>query len=180
MLFYSEEKKQKMKKELVNLLRKEKRKKGENAPIVFLCIGSDRSTSDSLGPFIGSFLKKNGIQNVHGSIESPVHARNLEEEIQRIHCKYPAYILIAIDVAKGSKENYGKISMFQGSLQPGAASQRGLPFVGDISIIGILRMENERLFHTVTMANAIGEVIEMLLLEKIDTRNILERYLIKK
>ena len=35
-------------------LLEEKRKKHQ--PIIILCIGTDRSTGDSLGPLVGSFL----------------------------------------------------------------------------------------------------------------------------
>ena len=31
---------------------------GKNQPIVFVCIGTDRSTGDSLGPLVGTLLKE--------------------------------------------------------------------------------------------------------------------------
>lgn len=42
--------------------------------ILFLCIGTDRSTGDSLGPLIGYKLKENGMRNarVLGTLEEPV------------------------------------------------------------------------------------------------------------
>ena len=49
--------------------------------VVFLCIGTDRSTGDSLGPLIG--YKISGLRNrnvhVYGTLENPVHARNIDE-----------------------------------------------------------------------------------------------------
>ena len=58
--------------------------------ILFLCIGTDRSTGDSLGPLIGSRLEAEGIGNVVviGTLEHPVHAVNLDrtiEELSLIH-----------------------------------------------------------------------------------------------
>ena len=43
--------------------------------ILFLCIGTDRSTGDSLGPLIGYKLKEKGMRNarVLGTLEEPVH-----------------------------------------------------------------------------------------------------------
>ena len=49
--------------------------------VVFVCIGTDRSTGDSLGPLIGykiANLRYKGVY-VYGNLEHPVHAKNLEE-----------------------------------------------------------------------------------------------------
>ena len=54
--------------------------------VVFLCIGTDRSTGDSLGPLIG--YKISGLRNrnvhVYGTLENPVHARNIDEVMKRV------------------------------------------------------------------------------------------------
>ncbi|MDU2407637.1 MAG: DUF1256 domain-containing protein [Acinetobacter junii] len=50
----------------------------ENRPIVFICIGSDRSTGDALGPLIGEkikFLSKNNIF-IYNSIHSKIYFQN--------------------------------------------------------------------------------------------------------
>src|SRR6476620_7792492 len=36
-----------------------------NRPILFICIGTDRSTGDSLGPLIGSLLVEKNIHSFH-------------------------------------------------------------------------------------------------------------------
>ena len=53
----------------------------ENRPIIFLCIGTDRATGDSLGPLIGYKLKNLSQKNIYiyGSLEYPVHSINLAE-----------------------------------------------------------------------------------------------------
>ena len=54
-----------------------------NRDIIFICIGTDRCTGDSLGPLIGYKLKnisKNKI-HIYGSLETPVHSKNLIEII---------------------------------------------------------------------------------------------------
>ena len=45
--------------------------------ITIACIGTDRSTGDSLGPFVGDFLGTMKWENVNiiGSIEYPLHAK---------------------------------------------------------------------------------------------------------
>lgn len=55
------------------ILRECKKKETE---ILFLCIGTDRSTGDSLGPLIGYKLREKGMKNarVLGTLEEPVHA----------------------------------------------------------------------------------------------------------
>mgnify|MGYP000231911284 FL=1 len=52
---------------------------GKTAGVVFLCIGTDRSTGDSLGPLIGYQLKEKRLERVAilGTLERPVHAMNL-------------------------------------------------------------------------------------------------------
>nr|WP_054754135.1 DUF1256 domain-containing protein [Piscibacillus salipiscarius] len=46
-------------------------------PIIILCIGTDRSTGDSLGPFIGHYLSLKPLSKLHvyGTIDQPVHAK---------------------------------------------------------------------------------------------------------
>ena len=71
----------------------------ENRPIVFICIGSDRSTGDALGPLIGEkikFLSKNNIF-VYGTLEETVHAGNLKETVKTIKSKHKRPFIIAID-----------------------------------------------------------------------------------
>lgn len=54
-----------------------------NQDIVLICIGTDRSTGDCLGPLVGTFLKRALVKHLHiyGTLENPVHAKNLSETI---------------------------------------------------------------------------------------------------
>lgn len=47
--------------------------------VVFLCIGSDRITGDSLGPLIGHKLSKEHLSRciIYGTLNQPVHALTL-------------------------------------------------------------------------------------------------------
>jgi hypothetical protein len=57
--------------------------------LVFVCIGTDRSTGDALGPIIGhklSFpLSKYDYIHLHGTLDNPVHAKNLQENLDVIY-----------------------------------------------------------------------------------------------
>ena len=53
-------------------------------PPVYLCIGSDRVTGDSLGPLVGTLLLKvQPTLPVIGTLTDPVHALNLNTQILR-------------------------------------------------------------------------------------------------
>src|SRR5699024_4893127 len=54
---------------------------------IILCIGSDRSTGDSLGPLCGTMLRERKLKHltIYGTLESPVHAQNLTAIMQHIH-----------------------------------------------------------------------------------------------
>src|SRR5690625_7210329 len=68
--------------------------------IIVLCIGTDRSTGDALGPFIGSYVTENyRLQNIHvyGTLNNPVHAKNLSDTIAHIYETYKKCFIITID-----------------------------------------------------------------------------------
>src|SRR4051794_9429675 len=58
----------------------------QTRPIVFVCIGTDRSTGDSLGPLVGSFLEEKDISSFHvyGTLDEPIHAVNLNDRLREI------------------------------------------------------------------------------------------------
>ncbi len=55
--------------------------------LVLLCIGTDRSTGDSLGPLVGSRVLQLApdLFPVYGTLDDPVHAVNLKEKLQQIN-----------------------------------------------------------------------------------------------
>src|SRR5690606_29960938 len=59
--------------------------------IVFVCIGTDRSTGDSLGPLVGTHLMKHHYSGLHvfGTLDDPVHAMNLNDTISNIERLFP-------------------------------------------------------------------------------------------
>ena len=106
----------------------------ESYPVV-MCIGTDLVGGDCLGPMVGQLLIARDLSAyVYGTLESPITALNLKEYyafIKENHCS----TIIAVDSCVG--ENVGKISVSSGGLFPGAASDKKLPMVGDISVTAV-------------------------------------------
>ena len=124
---------------LLLLLMNEMRASGRRQ-VVFLCIGTDRSTGDSLGPLIGSRLEAEEIGDVVviGTLEHPVHAVNLDRTMEDIEEYYPDAIIIAVDAAVGRWDHVGLVTLEKGPLRPGLGVRKELAAVGDISITGIV------------------------------------------
>ena len=112
----------------------------ENQEIVYLCIGSDRSTGDSLGPLVGHRLTKminlNG--TVYGTLKNPVHAVNLSEYVENIYRIHRNPFVIAIDASLGTKKHIGYVTLNTAPLKPGLGVKKKLPEIGNISITGIV------------------------------------------
>jgi len=114
-----------------------------NRTIIFLCIGSDRATGDCLGPIIGYKLSKFRNEHnfyVYGTLEEPVHAKNLKGTIEMIQRKHEDSFIVAIDASLGKSDHIGYITLGTGPLKPGAGVDKDLPEVGDIFITGIVNL----------------------------------------
>lgn len=118
----------------VNQVREERGKKN----VLFLCIGSDRSTGDSLGPLVGYKLERKGTGKLLGTLKKPVHAVNLEETVSRIGTEYQDSVVVAVDASIGRHEHVGYITVGLGALKPGLGVRKNLSAVGDIFITGIV------------------------------------------
>lgn len=133
-------------KTLKNIYNKEKK-------IVMLCIGTDRVTGDSLGPIIGYKLSRytpNGIV-IYGTLDNPVHAKNLEETINEIYSSHKNPLIIAIDASLGKTESVGYLTVGKGHLRPGAGVNKHLPEVGDMFITGIVNING--MLGTISIQN---------------------------
>jgi putative sporulation protein YyaC len=139
-------------------------------PIVFVCIGTDRSTGDSLGPLVGTLLEEKRMNSFHvyGTLEDPIHAVNLEEKLEEIKAKHFNPIIIAIDACLGRLKSVGFIQLANGPVKPGAGVNKELPSVGDYHITGIVNvsgfmeyfvLQNTRLNLVLKMAKVIANGI---------------------
>lgn len=134
-------------------------------PPVILCIGTDRLVGDSLGPLVGSLLKRDGCPlSVYGTLEHPIHALNLSDSITDIRRHHPHSPVIAIDASLGPDSRIGCITLRPHGLLPGAGVHKKLSPAGDISITGItgasscqpyLSLQTARLSTVMRMAEEI-------------------------
>jgi putative sporulation protein YyaC len=139
-------------------------------PIVFVCIGTDRSTGDSLGPLVGTLLEEKGPNPfyVYGTLDDPIHAVNLEDKLIEIKQKHFYPFIIGIDACLGKLKSVGAIQVANGPVKPGAGVNKELPAVGDIHLTGIVNvsgfmeffvLQNTRLNLVLKMAKTISNGI---------------------
>jgi len=112
------------------------------SPVIVICIGTDRSTGDSLGPLTGTlFSQMNPLQlELYGTLHQPVHALNLEDYTKQIHKKYTRPFIIAIDASLGKHSSVGHIITNNCSIQPGSALKKQLPAIGDAYVTGVVNI----------------------------------------
>lgn len=156
---------------LHQMIEEEKARQGKKG-VVFLCIGTDRSTGDSLGPLIGYKLRdmKTSSAAVFGTLERPVHAMNLEEYARVIKNCYHDCLVVAVDASVGNREHVGYLTLGKGALRPGLGVSKELGAVGDIFITGIvggcssydpLMLQSVRLSVVMRMADCISKSIRI-------------------
>lgn len=124
---------------LLGMAAEEMRRK-KKTEILFLCIGTDRSTGDSLGPLIGYKLKNNGLKNaqIMGTLDEPVHALNIDKKISNVKHFFQHSLVIAVDASVGNREHVGYVTLGRGALRPGQGVKKELSEVGDLFITGIV------------------------------------------
>jgi putative sporulation protein YyaC len=150
--------------------------------VVFLCIGTDRSTGDSYAPMVGTLLQESGYENVIGTIDDPVHAVNLDERIKEIP---EDKVVIALDASLGKLKSVGNIILNKGKLYPGAGVGKELTPVGDYSIHAIVNisgfqefivLQNTRLSVVMKLAKETVNAVKVAFPVKneITTNNVIE------
>ncbi|MBD8071246.1 spore protease YyaC [Bacillus sp. PS06] len=141
-----------------------------NQPIIIICIGTDRSTGDSLGPLVGTKLSEKRLSQFHvyGTLDDPIHAVNLEDQMNWIHQTYKDPFIIGIDACLGRLKSVGIISVANGPVKPGAGVNKTLTPVGNMHITGIVNvsgfmeflvLQNTRLSLVMKMSDTIVKSI---------------------
>ena len=73
-----------------------------------------------------------------GTLESPLHALNLQQQIDETHELNPSAYIIAIDACLGKSSSIGQLLFHEGPIQPGKAVGKDLPMLlADVSIKGL-------------------------------------------
>lgn len=134
---------------------------------VFLCIGSDLSVGDSLGPVTGTKLKEK-LSNlncyVYGTLAKPITAHEVKYMNEFLKATHPDSPIIAIDAAVGIAGDIGLIKIAKRGIKPGSGANKKLCKVGDVSIMGIVAERsvfNYSLFSA-TRLNVIYKMAEII------------------
>lgn len=151
--------------------------------LVLLCIGTDRSTGDALGPLVGSRLTEGpqaGGYTVLGTLDNPVHASNLADTLQAVSQTFRNPFVVAVDASLGRVESVGLLTVGLGSLKPGAGVNKTLPAVGQVYVTGVVNvggfmeylvLQNTRLSLVVRMARIVAQGIDQGLSALVEYRN---------
>lgn len=142
--------------------------------IIVVCIGTDRSTGDCLGPLVGTQLSKRCPPSLQlfGTLQKPVHAINLQETMKMIHTYHQPTFVIAIDACLGQSNNVGVIQIGTGPICPGSGVNKQLPPIGDMHITGVVNvkgfmehfvLQNTRLYLVMEMSEMIATAMEQTL-----------------
>ena len=75
---------------------------------------------------------------VCGTLDEPLHARNLPVRVMAAKRNYPNVLEIAIDASLGTPGEIGMIKLRQGPILPGKAVAHRLPPVGHYSLTGVV------------------------------------------
>lgn len=142
--------------------------------VTVVCIGTDRSTGDALGPLVGSRLAASVPPSVElfGNLDKPVHAANLHDVLQQLkETKHPdERFVIAVDACLGRSESVGFMSVKHGPLHPGTGVNKTLPPVGHCHIMGVVNvggfmeyfvLQNTRLSLVMRMADTIADGLSL-------------------
>lgn len=139
----------------------------EGAAPVILCIGSDLSVGDSLGPVTGTKLKQSlaGLNcYVYGTLSKPITAHEVKYMNDFLRLTHPDSPIIAIDAAVGNAGDIGLIKVARRGIRPGSGANKRLSKVGDVSIMGIIAEQsvfNYSLFSA-TRLNVIYKMSEII------------------
>ena len=98
----------------------------DNKLPIFICIGSDMVLGDSLGPLVGTFLKKKKVNTyIYGTLSFPITAKEISYARTYLKQLHPSAISIAIDAAIGEPESIGLIKVLNKGFTAAISSHRG-------------------------------------------------------
>lgn len=116
----------------------------------FLCIGTDRSTGDALGPLVGTRLEEYGFKEVVGTLASPCDASNLEARMSAIPGDH---VIVAIDACLGNPSSVGCYLVSGQPLYPGRSVGGTLPAAGHYSVAAVVNINGPKPYWTLQMTS---------------------------
>lgn len=143
----------------------ELRSKIKSAP-VYMCIGTEKVFADSLGPRVGTLLnlQMEKPMFVYGVCDQNITAENLCRSYEFIRAMHPDNPIVVVDAGVGETEQLGKVQLCDSGILPGAATNKNLPQIGDVGIVGIVAERGMNDFYTLNSAKdkLVGEVAQFI------------------
>ncbi len=138
--------------------------KNNYMPII-VCVGSDLVLGDSLGPLVGTLLKKRNVKTyIYGNLNFPITAKEVEYAKTYIKQMHKNSFIIAIDAAVGEEDDIGLIKVNNKGLKPGLGAGKNLGILGDASIIGIVTTKSNKNYNlfNLTRLNLVYRLAEQI------------------
>ncbi|USB32610.1 spore protease YyaC [Paenibacillus sp. YPG26] len=129
---------------------KEVWEQNQEEKITFLCIGTDRSSGDALGPLTGSRLIQYGFTHVIGTLERPCDSSNFNDCLKAIPTDHQ---VVAIDACLGTSSSVGHYILARQPLLPAQSVGGNLPPVGDYSVAAIVNVKGPKPYSSLQMAS---------------------------
>lgn len=154
--------------------------KPEGEPPVILCIGSDLAIGDSLGPIVGTQLRRKASKvnaYIYGTLAKPITAKEVRYLNSFLHSAHPHSKIVTVDAAVGSAGDIGLIKVCDRGLRPGLGANKKFDPVGDVCIMGIVAEKSifnysllnlTRLNLVYKMAEIVSQSIADLLLSSVN------------
>lgn len=122
---------------LKNMIISEKMK---GKDIVLVNIGTDLLIGDSFGPLFGQMIKEKNYKNIknYGNFDNLLQSKAIKESVNKINEKHKNDFIIATDatlISSITHPCYKKIGFRFTGVSPGAAFEKDLPKVGNMSIL---------------------------------------------
>jgi putative sporulation protein YyaC len=125
--------------------------------IFFVCIGTDRSSGDALGPLVGTLLQESGFSRVIGTLESPCDAMNLSDRLKEVP---RGAKVVAIDACLGQAASVGLYQISNQPICPGKSVGKNLPVVGDYAVAAIVNTDGPRQY-AILQSTSLYRVMQM-------------------
>ena len=124
--------------------------------IVVVCFGTPAISGDSLGPEVGSLLRrdKSFPAFVYGTTDRPVTGRNMTEWMDFVREAHRDSLLLAVDACLGDADNLGRISVRSDGVCPAAVGGKKKRF-GDVGVIAVVGDKNGDALTELMQANAV-------------------------
>lgn len=160
----------------------------DRAPVI-VCVGSDLSVGDALGPVTGTKLaeKLKGLNvYVYGTLAKPITAHEVKYMGAFLKNTHPNSPVIAIDAAVGVAGDIGLIKIANRPLAPGSGANKRLNKIGDVSIMGIVAEKSlfnyslfsaTRLNVVYKMADIIADAVSTYVHDKLQSLELRSRFM---